>query len=959
KENTFDRWKSEYQGAPEVRQAYLASLSSGANSYDRYYPPYQLVATNGTAQVKAQLSLTEFGQNFVHEDSVFFVTPTGLRYHAVYEQPTKTYTITLSGAEDRTVTEVYAIAKRHPSDQSGDLKNYYTLGKLGLANYNTNHNLKLVLVNIDGQINAATAREKLNQIYAPLGFSWEVSEDNGFDAGNAVSADSLQFTGSSWLSQYTEGMKRLHAKYRDYKGENFDESANYVFVMKNAGVSNLAGDMPRRSQFGYIFTDALGDVYRTLAHELGHGKFTLMHPIDGAYGSLKDLPNLMNTTLINDTLAKWQWDILHDPAWLVIFDKDKEGMLIKNTATGTYIPLAEKGPAFLTPSGAAIKIAGITHGEFNEDGGLLNFYLDETDLYHGAFSGELFYGYIKASDAPKIVNQHPTEELLQELDKLSFKQYSFAEQGDMVFAQAKRKRANMYTNCVCEYTWPNPKKSTGIKGTPTLPIISPTAVETNCAGVMCAGSDDGLKEGPGAVLYYNLLQTVSTDVEIDSLKSFANRMTDILKGKTFILYAEDLTDDFVTKDFTYTSLQYLIRNKINSYTKFTTDYGFKQLSNGAHDCDIIFSSVDLWEDADYETYNAGSVDWESYTLRPISNEEELFEALDRLEYIVTEIKTDQPEAISPTSYDNLLQYIYECSDTPELALQDLFHLNQTFKSIYAYLGAYNNYEYRVADLRTRQLLKQTDNVFWAYISEMERKGAAVPVSTNNSYQQYVAYYGTQSTFFLAQEYIGMIGIAYSLYGISQTVNMTGNALRGIIQQRGALRIAVSRNNLLGSKIEYDARLANNQRLAQDVKYQQYRQEKHGGDATDTKNWQDRNIGKDPVQNQIKNELCEQLYNTRGVTEIRVNQTHSSAQGKALGLNRPDIAPRYNEARYYFEIDAANSNRGIGHYQRIIANDPIAATSNTPIEIQNIVQEIALKYNCTYQINGRVILIQLQ
>ena len=339
KENTFDRWKSEYQGAPEVRQAYLASLSSGANSYDRYYPPYQLVPTNGTAQVKAQLSLTEFGQNFVHEDSVFFVTPTGLRYHAVYEQPTKTYTITLSGAEDRTVTEVYAIAKRHPSDQSGDLKNYYTLGKLGLANYNTNHNLKLVLVNIDGQINAATAREKLNQIYAPLGFSWEVSEDNGFDAGNAVSADSLQFTGSSWLSQYTEGMKRLHAKYRDYKGENFDESANYVFVMKNAGVSNLAGDMPRRSQFGYIFTDALGDVYRTLAHELGHGKFTLMHPIDGAYGSLKDLPNLMNTALINDTLAKWQWDILHDPAWLVIFDKDEEGMV----NTSVHIALTPSG----------------------------------------------------------------------------------------------------------------------------------------------------------------------------------------------------------------------------------------------------------------------------------------------------------------------------------------------------------------------------------------------------------------------------------------------------------------------------------------------------------------------------------------------------------------------------------------------------------------------------------------
>jgi hypothetical protein len=123
-------------------------------------------------------------------------------------------------------------------------------------------------------------------------------------------------------------MKALHAKYRAYKGAAFDPAANYVFVMDKACNEDIAGDMPRRSQFGYVFTGTAGsEAYRVLAHELGHGKFTLHHTFDGVYANIKDVDNLMNyAPHQNDSLAKWQWDILHDPAWLVAFDSDEDAM---------------------------------------------------------------------------------------------------------------------------------------------------------------------------------------------------------------------------------------------------------------------------------------------------------------------------------------------------------------------------------------------------------------------------------------------------------------------------------------------------------------------------------------------------------------------------------------------------------------------------------------------------------
>lgn len=69
----------------------------------------------------------------------------------------------------------------------------------------------------------------------------------------------------------------------------------------------------------------------------------------------------------------------------------------------------------------------------------------------------------------------------------------------------------------------------------------------------------------------------------------------------------------------------------------------------------------------------------------------------------------------------------------------------------------------------------------------------------------------------------------------------------------------------------------------------------------------------------------------GATDVRVNQHQVNAEGRRVGINRPDI--QFTDARgtitgtpgtrVYVEYDKRTSNRGPEHRERILANDPDA------------------------------------
>jgi hypothetical protein len=114
-----------------------------------------------------------------------------------------------------------------------------------------------------------------------------------------------------------------------------------------------AGDMPRGKQFGYVFMQHADDPAWTLAHELGHGIFTLQHAFDRNLlgpDSKTKTTNLMDYASGTE-LGVWQWNTMANPAPLTWFDTDEDAMaVIKNDkATRQIIEALRFSYAFNRP----------------------------------------------------------------------------------------------------------------------------------------------------------------------------------------------------------------------------------------------------------------------------------------------------------------------------------------------------------------------------------------------------------------------------------------------------------------------------------------------------------------------------------------------------------------------------------------------------------------------------------
>jgi hypothetical protein len=85
-----------------------------------------------------------------------------------------------------------------------------------------------------------------------------------------------------------------------------------------------------------MFTQGFASLYGLyvgVAHELGHGMFSLKHPFDNDY----KMPALSTDNLMdyNDGthIAKWQWDLIHDPGVILrVFERDEDSEIMQNNA---------------------------------------------------------------------------------------------------------------------------------------------------------------------------------------------------------------------------------------------------------------------------------------------------------------------------------------------------------------------------------------------------------------------------------------------------------------------------------------------------------------------------------------------------------------------------------------------------------------------------------------------------
>ncbi len=330
----FDTWLPYYDNVSLIENKY-------EKLYTNYYAPWKFLPSGQGDKVSATIEIKD--QN-IKPENVIFKTKLGTEYHAEYSNGL--YTLQVAPGPEGDVQELYALYRR-------DSTRYYTLGKLGIATYDP-QSYNVVLVSVNGAPSDANIEQKLKDIYGPVGITWSAQRDAFDYTGNIMLMEN-----STGISTYNDLMRALNNAYKAElikRNKSVDPGTNYLFFLKATGAEKInnreaVAFMPRGAQFGYVFTSEIEDANEatTVAHELGHGRWKLSHTFDKRYGAVAGSSTTDNLMDYNNGghIAKWQWDILSDPAMLVsVFEGDersaKEEIITDEMVTAFEIAFKEK-----------------------------------------------------------------------------------------------------------------------------------------------------------------------------------------------------------------------------------------------------------------------------------------------------------------------------------------------------------------------------------------------------------------------------------------------------------------------------------------------------------------------------------------------------------------------------------------------------------------------------------------
>ena len=294
-----------------------------------YIAPWKLIPTGEQDVVAARYE----GKKAIDLSRVRFATsPNSPALPAELHEESKTWSLKLPGTDAQSSYDVYAIYEGQ------------VIGKLRVVSYpKQRHKLTLVPVN-EAKLDKAQIERELNSIYDSVGIHFDVEVDARMRGNYSWDRDGdgkLSIVGKSFFGRVREVKESAEM---DYLKKAYTQLAGtldgvYLFVVDAAGgleaqPKDLLGEMPRRSRFGYIFsgnspnggTSALS---HTIAHELGHGLFTLQHTFDDEYGGTKSqgqTRNLMDYASGKE-LAAFQWNVISNPAAFTALDRGKDTQL--------------------------------------------------------------------------------------------------------------------------------------------------------------------------------------------------------------------------------------------------------------------------------------------------------------------------------------------------------------------------------------------------------------------------------------------------------------------------------------------------------------------------------------------------------------------------------------------------------------------------------------------------------
>ena len=274
-----------------------------------YIAPWKLIPAGEQDVVAARYE----GKKTIDLSRVRFATsPNSPALPAELHEESKTWSLKLPGTDAQSSYDVYAIYEGQ------------VIGKLRVVSYpKQSDRVRLVSVNGQRVGDVSELSQHLNKIYQQVGVEFRLSETDSFQA--ELSNGHIR-----------QDLKKLRDSYEEQHPLGKDEVCVFVLsseLSKSSKLEDVEGLMPRKSRFGYIFTGNSPNgksLARILAHELGHGLFSLQHSFDDEYGgkqSQNETANLMDYTVGATKLVAFQWNIISTPAPFTALDREKDAQI--------------------------------------------------------------------------------------------------------------------------------------------------------------------------------------------------------------------------------------------------------------------------------------------------------------------------------------------------------------------------------------------------------------------------------------------------------------------------------------------------------------------------------------------------------------------------------------------------------------------------------------------------------
>ena len=146
------------------------------------------------------------------------------------------------------------------------------------------------------------------------------------------------------------------------------------------------------------------------------------------------------------------------------------------------------------------------------------------------------------------------------------------------------------------------------------------------------------------------------------------------------------------------------------------------------------------------------------------------ELLSQVESLLDSALKECPKCLTKEQITTLRKFVANRSskEGKEFVLTHKLQERMNFMAAFQLLGAYDKYYYSVKDIQKRSFL--ADNHWLGEITTKEKAGQASAIDIKEGYQQYVAYYDTNSAFFLGFQYLKMYGDLLDIAVANKAIN---------------------------------------------------------------------------------------------------------------------------------------------------------------------------------------------